>query len=175
MSEKIVMRDSDEAAKPHTMQGWLSRNGRFYADEATARYDGCTHIYCRDCNAPTEKNWLICGTCRDKADQSKYDAMPKKKWDGEAMLYSFAHEKYLCDLEEAESLLEPGETLDDLRLVICEPNYAKKIDIDHFCDDLAEDEDSLPAALQDAVDAFNKASDGIVLSWSPGKFAPDLS
>lgn len=175
MSEKIVMRDSDEAAKPHTMSGWLSRNGHFYADEETARYDGCTHVYCRDCNAPTPKGWLICGSCRDKKDQAKYDAMPKQKWDGIGMLYSHTHEEYLPDLEEAESLLEPGETLADLRLVICEPNYARKIDIDYFCDDLPENEDSLPAKLQAAVDAFNKAADGVVLSWSPGKFAIDLS
>lgn len=173
MSEKIIMYDSPEAAKPHTMNGWLSRDGIFYAEERLARYSGCTHRPCEACGAPTERMYIKCAACRDAQDTAKYAAMPRAKWDGKAMIYSETLDKYFSGLDEAEDELEDGWTLADLRLVICEPNYVRPLEPDYCCDELPEDGE-VPESVLEAMAAFNKAVAGIVLSWTPGKFAVEL-
>ena len=47
----------------------------------------------------------------------------------------------------------------------------------HFCDELPDDDEGeLPDSLYDAIDAFNAAVEKAgPLSWSPGKFALDLT
>lgn len=173
MSEKIVLFDSDEAAQPHTMTGWKSRNGFFYDNEQVARYDGCTHVKCQYCGEPTRKHYTVCDKCRAANEIERYDAMPKAEWDGKAMLYSDARDEYYSDMDGAEDVLEEGETIESLRLIICEPNCVRPLDSDYCSDDLADDME-LPDAISEAMDAFNKAVAGIVLSWSPSKFALKL-
>jgi hypothetical protein len=63
--------------------------------------------------------------------------------------------------------------VEDLRLIVCEPNYVREIDNDYFFDELAED-GYIPGEVEEAMDAFNKAVAGIVLSWSPGSKALKL-
>jgi len=170
-SDVIVMRDSPEAAKPHKLDGWLSRHGRFYGDEGTARYDGCTHVACKDCSGPTPKGYLFCDACKEKKDLARYEAKPKAAWNGE-FLYSDAYDQYFADPGEAEDSLEEGQTMADLRLVICKPNYVRPLESDYCIDEMApDDEGSLPSEVDAAMDAFNKAVAGIVLSWSPGDTA----
>ena len=53
--DTVILRDSPEAAEPVNMPVWKSRNGRVYFDEMAARYDGCTHVKCKDCGVPTPK------------------------------------------------------------------------------------------------------------------------
>jgi hypothetical protein len=86
------------------------------------------------------------------------------------MLYSVTSDRYYTDLDDALCDVDEGETLEDLRLIICEPNYASTLDIDYFSEDLPEECD-LPEEVQAAVDAFNEAVSGVILSWHPGKFA----
>src|SRR5574337_649774 len=127
MSDQIVMRDSDEAAQPVTIQAWKARDGHIYFDESTARYAGSTHCLCNTCGAPTPKTYLKCDACREKADLAKYEAMPRAEWDGEAMLYSEARDQYYSTPDDAADELEEDQTLADLRLVICEPNYVRQL------------------------------------------------
>lgn len=98
----------------------------------------------------------------------RYEAMLCAEWDGKAMLYSDSRDEYYSDTEAAHDDLEDGESIEDLRLVICEPNYARQIDKDFFCDEMTEDGD-LPHEVINAMSAFNKAISGIVLSWFPGR------
>lgn len=176
----IVMRDSPEAATYRTdISGWVSRDGRYYGNdrgaEATARWAGCTHVACERCGATTEKSWTKCRGCRDLMERERYDARPKAEWDGEAYLYSEALDRYFPDMEEAEDTLEEGQRLADLMLVICKPNHVPQLEPDYCCDELPDDgEGDVPDAVAEAMDAFNKAVAGIVLSWSPGKFALKL-
>lgn len=165
MDSRIIMRDSDEAAKPYTAHGWLSSNGHFYTDESVARYDGCTHVACRHCGKPTPKSYTACDACRASAETARFYAMPEAAWDGVAMLYSDTHDTYYASPDDA---LDGDETADEMRLVICTPNYVTPLEGDYCCDELADDMD-VPAAVEEAMDAFNKAVAGIVLSWSPGK------
>lgn len=171
--EKVVMMDEPGLTERVTVDGWRGERGVVYNDERTARYSLCTHVHCSLCGAPTPKHYTKCGGCRDLADREKYDAMPKKAWDGVAMLYSKARDEYFQTLEDAEDCVEvaEGETLDDLMLVICEPNYARRLELDYFCDELAEDDEG-PSELHEAIDAFNAIVEKAPpLSWSPGKNA----
>ena len=175
MTDKIVMRDSPEAAEYRTgLSGWVSRRGLFYGDrpdsEDMARYDGCTHVACKYCSAPAQKSYTACQECRDKKDLERFEALPRADWDGKAMLYSEARDKYYAGPDDAEDELEEGETLADMRLVICKPNYARQIDPDYCVDELPEDGD-VPPEVEAAMDTFNEAVAGIVLSWTPGKVA----
>lgn len=170
-AEKVILRDSSEAATPVTITAWRSAKGRLFFDESTARYDGSTHTCCSDCGKISENPYTVCKPCRDLRDEAKYDAMPRSEWDGKAMLYSDVRDKYYDSIEYAEDDLEENEILADLRLIICEPNYARQLDPDYFIDELPEDGD-LPDWLEEAVVAFNKAiSNGEPLSWTPGKLA----
>ena len=174
-AKEIVMFNSPSAAGYRTgLSGWVARGGIYFGDgpgcERNARYAGCTHVACSKCGAPTPKSRTLCQDCNHLADLARYEAMPRVEWDGLAMLYSEARDNYYISQDAAEDELEPGETLADLRLVICTPNYASPLDEDYFCDELPEDGE-LPEEVADAVAAFNRSVNVIVLSWSPGKFA----
>lgn len=168
----IIMIDSPDAAKPHTMSGWLSREGYFYAEEDIARYRGCTHRQCDDCGSPAEKQYTHCKACRGKREIERFKARKRKLWDGKAMIYSAAMDSYYSDPADAIEAAE-GEGIDEPMLLICEPEYAGKLSIDFFEGQLPEDGD-LPTEIEAAMGAFNAAVAGIVLSWLPSEFALDL-
>ena len=170
MNEKPVIEyDSDEAAKPMTIDGWVSKSGFFFKEENHARYDGCTHKRC-GCGNLTEKWYTKCKTCRDKAETVKFYARPAKDWDGKAMIFSDSHDVFFSTPDEAEEYAEDNDTdMEGLRLVICDPVYARQIDGDFFCDDLPEDGD-LPVEIETAIESFNKAVAGIILSWKSGEY-----
>lgn len=175
----MILNTSDEAARFVTnISGWVSRDGLFFGkDERTARWSGCTHVACETCGTPTPKGYLICDACRSKKDAEKYEAREKRKWDGPEMAYSEAVDKYFTDWDEAEDYCEQEEwSMESLRLVICEPNYAREVESDFWCDDLAEDGE-LPPGLEKALEELNSyiRDEKIILSWSPGKYAVDLS
>lgn len=169
--EKVIMFDSPEAAQPHKMSGWVGGGG-FYADERTARYAGCTHRKCDACGAVVRKHYTLCPACREQKDTERYHARERKPWDGKAMLYSDAFDRWYWDLDEAADALEEGQTLEDLRLLICEPMFAE-IDAEHF-HDLTPEGGELPDAVLEAIEAFNKACADIVCCWQPGEFALEL-
>lgn len=177
--EKIIMRDSPEAAQLKTVTGWVSLDGIFYGkDESTARYAGCTHQKCQGCEEITHKHSLYCSKCQDQKARERYKAMPKKEWDGVVMLYSQLLGEYGSDpeemLEQANENIGEGDQLlmlEDLMLVLCIPVYAAELSHDNFYDDLPEDGE-MPAELEAAVDAFNEAIKNFApLSYQPGNFA----
>lgn len=175
MIEKIVMFDSPGAAAYMTgISGWVSNDGRFFGDnEDAARYAGCTHVLCSACTAPTRKWFQLCGACRDDAAIKRYNQRPRAKWDGKVPLYSEELEEYffdMCAVQERLDDLEECLSIEDLRLRICEPVYATPLEADHFEDCLPDGED-LPDFIRDAIEEFNKAVHGIILSWEPGKYA----
>lgn len=181
--EPVVMRNSPEAAQLVTVTGWRSRRGYFFGlDERTARYNGCTHVHC-SCGRVIEKGRTKCSDCRGAAEVVKYNAMPKKVWDGTGMLYSEAADRYFSNWDEVEDFLaeeEEAQSADSLLLVICEPQYASEIEEDeHYCDSLPEDctvadADKELAAMFDELNSYIRENKP-VLSWYPGKFAVDLS
>jgi len=177
--EPMILDTSDEAASIKTVTGWVSRTGRFWGnDERMARYDGSTHKQC-ECGAVAEKSYIRCDSCRAKGEIERFKARPIQPWDGETFLYSDAHDKYFQDLESLLDHLSDYDdddkyTLADLRLIICEPNIAREVESDHWCDDLPEDGD-LPSEMAEALRVFNEVvKRAPPLSWSPGKYAADV-
>mgnify|MGYP000963320145 FL=1 len=177
MTDKIIMIDSDESAKRGTVEGWISRHGRFYGDcESAARYEGCTHVYCESCNAAIPKHGMtICKDCEEKKDIEKYNAMPRKKWDGETPLYSESNDEYFQDEDDLNYFIEEHEcSIESLRLIICEPNRFRMLDCSFFEDDTVDDGE-LPEELEVAIAALNSVIETLPpVSWSPGKYAADL-
>lgn len=171
-NELTIFPEDDIAAKKITVTGWVSRNGHFYGDnERLARYDGSTHSHCQYCGSACTKNWTACDKCRHENEIKRYAAMPRKAWDGACCIYSEALDEYFSDPSDAKDSLEDGQTLADLRLIICEPNYIRPLESEYCSDEMSPDDDQLPPAVEEAMKAFNEAIKGIALSWSPGKFA----
>lgn len=175
MIDKIIMYDSPEAATHVTgISGWVSADGRYFGDnEDAARYAGCTHVRCAECHNPTGKGWTLCDVCRDKADVKRYNQRPRVKWDGNVPLYSEELDEWfddMCAVQDRLDELEERLSIADLRLVMGKPVYATPLEPDYFECNLPDD-GYLPEQLLAAVEAFNEAVRGVVLSWDPGKYA----
>jgi hypothetical protein len=177
--KEIVLNTSDEAAKPITgISGWVDRHGRFWGtDERMARWSGATHIACELCGVPIEKTRLICGCCWAKRQAERYANMPKKEHAGEP-LYSDTTDHYFWSVDELDEYCFNNETTPErLKLIICEPVYAKELNPgDIYADDLPEDgeiDDEIEVAfitLNAAIRACKTP-----LSWMPGKYAAMFS
>lgn len=173
--DDVVLYSEESAAKQVTVTGWVSRTGQFWGnDEHMARWCGCTHTACKECSAPVEKSYVKCKACRQKAEIAKYEAMERREWNGSDMLYSDAHDRYFQDIDDLTDFLhdEPF-TVEDLRLIICEPNKPRLIDpYDHMCDQMPEDDGDIPDDVLAAFEALNAVlAKAGPLSWSPGEFA----
>ena len=167
-----ILYSAPEAAKEVTVTGFADITGRFWGkDEHMARWCSCTHIICA-CGKEVEKNWTICNDCRYTKARAKYQEMEFEEWDGKSYLYCNLHDHYFSDLQEVADFCEDKEIeASALELIICEPQYARQIDDDFFCDELPEDMSFADCATDAAVlalDAFNEAVKGMILSWRPG-------
>jgi hypothetical protein len=173
MTDKIIMWDSDEAAKFVTVKGWLSSKGHFYNDEDIARYDGCTHKVC-GCGNTMDKHRVICTDCEENRKIEIYNNLPRKIWDCEECVYSLKHDKWFVfeddiflfldndiELEEFLNL----SSLSELQLIFGVPDYAHSIDpYNMYADIMPEDEDELP---QEIIDAFNELNDTLQAYKTP--------
>jgi hypothetical protein len=172
----MILEESPEAAQWRTVEGWVSRDGHFYgADERTARYAGSTHRHCPTCGTVIPQR-SYCRVCHERQEIAAYTAMPRQIWDGTGMVYAQAKDRYYSELAYAEDDLADGETMASMRLVICEPIYARPVDTDYWVDDLVpDDEGELPPALTDALAVLNKVIATLPpLSYQPGIVAVDL-
>lgn len=175
--EEQVLSTSDDAAKFVTdIKGWVSRHGRFYGDnklsEKDARYDGCTHRPCDTCGEATEKMWVNCNECREKSSIRRWNEREKKEWDEKTPLYSDAADEYFLDATQLQDYMCDNDlTIDDLRLVLCDPIHLRTMDLDYWDGELYEGVEPSNSIL-DAMDALNTAilEEGPV-SWCPGKYA----
>ena len=107
-----------------------------------------------DCNLASAEgcsgHWAITVTCADR--------------------WSYAELKQIrAETAEAEEeAFDEGVTVESLRLVLCVPTHVRQMEVDDFADDLPEDGEA-PDELLTAIDAFNAATKGVILSWWPGK------
>lgn len=172
--EKIIMYESDEAAvyEERVLKGWWSVDGntrRFFGeDERTARYNGCTHRLC-ECGEAIPKEYIRCPACSDEAAAKRWAELPLVEWDGETPICIHRSDQYFWDEDSFfDWCIENDREPESVRLVLCTPNYARQIDEDYWCDDMAEDGE-LPTYLGKALATFNDVlSKAEPLSWSAG-------
>ena len=164
---EIILEDDERAASLQTVTGWVARNGQFWGnDERMARYCGATHRRCQCGHVHNIRGY--CEPCHERKTAERHAALPQAEWDGVAML--FVGDEYFSDMESlVDHFLERDLDPDDVTVIICKPNGVRELTTDFCSDELPEDGD-IPADVEEAMDAFNKAVAGIVLSWSPGKF-----
>jgi hypothetical protein len=186
--DKIIFLESDEAAKKITVEGWVSRNGRFYGDdEDMARYDGCTVNHCEKCGEPTKaKHYRLCDKCRIEKEKEDYLKREEVEWDGESPIYSETLDKYVFSEEDIEYILEevgyedlasvPQEELDKLRFLECEPIYFHEVyPIEYYSDILPidgyDDDSYIPKEIEKAFEILNETikNSKKISSWIPTK------
>ena len=170
-TKKVIMADSDEAASIKTVTGWVSSTGHFWGkDERMARFDGSTHKICDKNPAPgvvEQRSW--CEACRAERMTAKWEAMPRREYDGEPVCVFDSDTYFFAPEEIADWLLDNDIKLEDARLVFCKPKHPEQIDPnEHYQDDLPEDGE-VSAALAEAFDALNKIIEAQPpLSWWEG-------
>ena len=175
--EKVIMYDANEAAvyKEATQKGWWSRENaqtklHFWGeDEHMARYWGCSHVRC-PCGEIIKKCYSRCIKCRDKIEKDKFKNLPLVEWDEETPLCIFNSDIYFFDYESIIDYCdESNRKIEDLSLVICEPQYAALIGEDYWEDSIAEDGD-LPGELLRAIHNINLVIKKLKpLSWVAGE------
>jgi hypothetical protein len=90
------------------------------------------------------------------------------------MIYSQANGVWYESPDEAREDLGDDADISIMRLVIGKPVYVRPLESDYCANDMAEDQE-LPGAIIDAMNAFNKAVAGIIVSWEPGKTALEIT
>jgi hypothetical protein len=183
--EKIVMYDSDEAARFVTnVEGWVDRNGFFYGNrkdaEHCARYSGSTHKKC-ECNELMEKHLTLCHKCSEKKDIERHKQREVVEWDGETVLYSHYADEFFKDSDDIEDYCEENSiNKDDMQLVLCDPVYFRHVDTDYWENDLPteggyEFGEIASKSVLELIDDLNKALRACgPVSWTPGKKAVRL-
>lgn len=164
------------------IEGWVGKDGRFYGnDKRQAIYNNCTHRKCEKGHV-YRKHWSYCPTCREEALPEKYLQMPYKEWDGEAFLYQYdSTDKYFRDEDEVrdylDELIEEGGSEEDIRLVICEPQYLPQVDEEYFIDVIPEDWDLIDVSklVHTKLQELNKAiRECRPASWIGGKYRTSI-
>lgn len=177
--------NSPEAATLKTVSGWVSRHGRFYGDdERTARYDGCTHRPCLDCGKTIDRSRTKCVACCEVMAQKTYDARERRPYAG-GYVYSEVLNRFFSDEESLRDEIGDGgdqESIDGMRLIICDPVYLHEIDDDYFFDELPEDMQLRDVAddVAQAIEQVNqlirqRRKNGQAVSWQPGRYAVDTA
>ena len=176
-NDKIVMYDSDEAAHKEMCEVWVSRRNRVYVSEypndpaavahaeECARSDGATHQKCQKCGIVYPRHELrlyeLCRECLAKHESANraanYAKLVRVSWDGRTPLALHWQDKWFFSASDIrEYLEEPGEKLESLQLVLCEPQRVEKLDVMTLCEDILPDGEDAPGELIDAVEALNK-------------------
>ena len=137
-----------------------------------ARWYGCTHKKCECGRGITEKSWIACEQCRSEQDCQRFLDRPLVEWDGESPLYDDLSDTYFFDEGEiADYCEEHNIKEDDLRLLICEPQHAHRLDPEDIYQDLLPEDGEVPGEIIDAFQELNKRILAYKqpLSWIPGK------
>lgn len=156
--ETQVHYDSPDAAAYRSVDGWVSRQGRFWGrDEHGARLDGCTHLNCPECGTLRKANgW--CDPCHTKKRRERFLAYPVVAYEFPLNLYDT--EEFFWEESELLEYLADSEykAKEDVHLVTCIPEYPQPFEPDeHWQDILPEDGEVQDTAILEAVKALNIA------------------
>jgi hypothetical protein len=176
---KPVIRYEDAAELRAGLSGWCcKRCGRYWgADEHMARWCCATELPCKECGGRNpNKGYTCCGACRRRRDDERWAKLERVDWDGESPLCEYDGDRCYFDadavLEMIEDRIAEGGTLEDIRLVVCEPSTPRHFEMADFLgDDLPEDFDAGKdfAEIDEVVNDWIRAR--TPFSWHPGKKA----
>lgn len=153
---------------------WLARTGELSYSEQAARRIGATHFHCEACGKPALKPDRFCPVHQEEHEQTQYLQREAKEWDEKSPLFSDAFDKYYSDIDDCLDDLEDGQSLLDLRLLICEKTYYSKLSEDKWYDEVPEDEE-MPPQLIEAIQEFNKKIEGLSAGFYPSKYRVDTT
>lgn len=151
MSENIITPDMPEALKEikENVTVWISRNGKGFLNEDSARWDGSTHTRCKDCETGfASKSWTICEYCRGVKEKTRleeklerWSKLPEGEPDDDGMVYCLVNDCFIqADMDHITDFCDENELeFSDLRLVVAAKSNLREIDYDFFCDDVHED------------------------------------
>lgn len=162
-------------APPFPAELWMSRHRHAYLgpnSEELARRDGATHVPCLTCKQPAKKPALRCESCKTAHERACYLNLPCRDWDGTELIWSevlndvFRGPEYLVD---AAMDLWPAEETTELNLLVypVKPVPCPVIDECGFFERHLAPDSELPDEVQQAMEAYNNAVEGIVLSYDP--------
>lgn len=181
--EIIVMYESAEAARKVSIMhegqeigtGYLSIDGHFWSEEASARYSSHTHFLC-DCGQMAEKFYSACDKCIEAKRKENYFKMPIAEWkDGDyaVLLNSDSYFPNKADFIDwcAVRNLDPKSQM----LVLCDEIHLSPLDAETWADELPEDGE-LPDKVEQALTVFNEVikRQGPV-SYTEGKYRIEIA
>ena len=152
-------------------------DGFAYQDINMAEYSIAIGKMCECGNVIDGKTWTICNSCREKKQNDKFNAFELVEWDNETPLTIFNSDTYFWTPEDLESYRDnEGVKVEDLQLVLCEPNSAPNFDLQDYCeDDLPEDTEIRDYEKKDSkysVDEIESIVNDFLqrqpISWSGG-------
>jgi hypothetical protein len=112
-------------------------------------------------------------------EKARYLKLPFKEWDGKTPLCLFMSDQFFYTEDDINDFVDYNEGViyQDIRLVICEPNYGEQVDLMSLWDDiLPENFDGLPSKIEAALTALNNViKEHGVISWSEGKYRTSIS
>jgi hypothetical protein len=175
----IILPESNESAEyREDIKGWVSADGHWYNNEQIARRAGATHIHCEECGEIIPKRgYVICEKCRDKENKERYYAMPEGEWVSGAPITMMDGDMFFWDEDDILEYVYnvDGTRIEDMRLVICEPTYAREIEPDEYYEYDLPLEQKLEEVNEGLYKKIMEVNEYIrinkpVLSWSPSKY-----
>lgn len=156
--EKIIFYSDPNIVRQVTAKVWQGSNGRIYSNEHGARLESCTHTHC-NCGEVIGKYYSKCEACVTESANLTFEAFQAVEWDRETPLNVYRDDVYFFDEEQLyEYCSDHGLQVEDLKLVICKPQYAGEIQEDIF-EDLLPQETGLKEVypeLAEAIEEVNK-------------------
>lgn len=178
---KQILYDSPEAAKPITIEGWVSKDGKVFTGkeaEHLARYSGSTHTIC-ECGTPAKKPYTACPDCREKRQAETYRKLPLVEWDVETPLCIYRSDEYFYNEDDIDYHCEENKINEsDLQLVLCEPSEPRILEASEFLEEIIPENDDykIPEDIHKAAEEFNQTvRDAMPISWEASDKRVQLS
>jgi hypothetical protein len=170
------------------IEGWVCKTcQRFYGDgdgaERAARWCCAADLKCATdgCEARVPKGgWTACDPCRDRLQRERWLKLPEVAWDGETPLCLHDDDRYFFGPEDLDNYIEnhvvDGMKVEDLQLVICEPDAKPRFELcDVLQDYLSEETETDVGDASEIEKTVNDwIEEHIPQMWVAGKTRPTL-
>jgi hypothetical protein len=171
-----AIRYEDAAEYRTNIEGWCCRTCRRFwaADECMARWCCATELPCPECGGRNaNKSYTCCTACLRRHEDGRWAKLERVEWDGETPLCDWRVDRYYFDADEAAEMiaehLGEGGAIEDIRLVVCEPDPGRPFSMADFLEGhLPPDFDPGPEydEIDGLVNAWIEARSP--LCWRPG-------